>query len=60
MTKIDFIKKELADLDVQPGSDAYIFIYDQACEAADLLTKVELSRLIEDHLESFTLQQRGF
>lgn len=59
VSKRDFIKKELADLDVQVGSQAYNFILYEAMEAAEILSYTELSRLIEEHLENFSLQQRG-
>lgn len=56
--KIKFIENELRDLDVEKGSEAYDYIYNQAVAAADILTKKELKQLIEDHLESFSFEQR--
>lgn len=55
MTRIfadKFIRKELKDLDVPVNSLAFKNIYDNAIEAADILTKVELTKYIEDSIES--------
>jgi hypothetical protein len=42
-----FIKQELADLDVPTNCAAWIEVYENAIEAADMLTKSELKGYIE-------------
>lgn len=46
-----FIEKELKDLDVPKDSDAYRFLYENAIEAADIMSRKELKAYIEAQLE---------
>lgn len=53
-----FIKKELADLDMQYGTFHWFKIYFNAIEAAEILNKKELKQLIQDSVELIPLSQR--
>lgn len=46
------ILKELKDLDISEGCQAYKLIYDNAIAASDILTKSELIKLIEESADS--------
>lgn len=46
-----FVESQLKDLDVPKGSRAYSEVYENAVEAAEILTKKELIALIEAQLE---------
>lgn len=49
---IPFIENELRDLDVPPTSLAYSEVFENALHASEILTKRELKKLIEEHLNS--------
>jgi hypothetical protein len=63
MTKEQFIRNELYQLDIQKGSEAYDYILDNALAsalaAATILDKAELRQLIEDYAEGFSFAQCG-
>lgn len=44
------IEKELKDLDVPVGCDAYKLVYEQACAAADVMNQLDLVTYIEHYL----------
>jgi hypothetical protein len=50
------ITKQLKDLDVKPGSDAYRLIYEQSINAADVLTRAELIKMIEELIDTLPLR----
>lgn len=47
-----FIEKQLKDLDVPSSSAAYSLILENAVEAADIMTRAELVKYIEEYAES--------
>jgi hypothetical protein len=46
-----FVMKELIDLSVPVGTMAFNDVYENAVEAAEILTKKELITLIQDQIE---------
>jgi hypothetical protein len=46
-TAIKIIEKELADLAIKPNCAAWGMIYENAIEAAEIMTKKELIKFIE-------------
>jgi hypothetical protein len=59
MTKEQFIRNELYQLDIQKGSEAHDYILANALAAAPILDKAELRQLIEEYAEGFSFAQRG-
>ncbi len=57
---ISLIEKELKDLDILEGSDAWNAIYEQATGAYDVLTKKELKKYVSDLSEGFSFDQKVF
>jgi len=45
-----FIKKQLKDLNVPEDCRAYVLTFENAAEAADIMTKAELKKYIEDYI----------
>ncbi len=54
-----FVELELKDLDVQPNSKAWNVILPWAIEWAEIQTKQELVKSIEEYLEQFSFLERG-
>lgn len=53
--KIDHIIKEIKDLDIRIDSERGVYLYNEAIHAVDILSKRELTDLIEDHNEFLPL-----
>lgn len=53
---IKHIQNELRELDVPPTSLAYSQVFENALHASEILTKRELTRLIEDSLDVLPLE----
>ena len=54
-----FVERQLRDLDVEQGSDAWNAIFENAVEAAEILNKRAVSQYIEQSLELMPLDMRG-
>lgn len=60
ISKMRLIERELIDLDIQKGSTAWVNVFTRALAAADILSTKQLIKMIEDALEEFSFQERGF
>lgn len=57
--KIKFIERELADLGWHKSDAVYTYVYERAVPAADVLTKRELTELIEDLIDLYSYINGG-
>lgn len=54
-----FIEKELMSLDIERGSDAWDSVFNQAINAADILTRSEVKNLISELVETMPFETRS-
>lgn len=56
---IEYVKRELRDLDIAEGSAAWTDVYENAIEASDIMSRKELRKYIEERVELLPLAARG-
>ena len=54
----EFVKRELQNLDIEEGSWAWRDVYENAVEAADIMSKAQVRKLIEERIELLPLAAR--